>query len=249
MIYILRQWQNGNVNGVCSHLTRHRVPFRVIEAWKVEALPPLCRGDGILALGGPPSVCNFLEADYPEPFLVREAGYLREARGLGVPVMGICLGHQLIAVMHHDTVRTGNLVFGVHPVETTLHGREHWLYEGVAPRVWVYQHHRDHVVSINPGATVLASSASCAVESVAWDELTVSTQFHPEVLAHELRPVLERYPAYVRESGSTVDEILSRVPPDYPVTTSRIFGNFLYRVGAIDRPAWFGRRWYFQTAA
>jgi GMP synthase-like glutamine amidotransferase len=241
MIYVLRQWKNGNINGICSHLERHSVPYRVVEAWDVEALPPIRRGDAVLALGGPPSVCRFREPDYDVHFLLREAAWLDQCRALRIPVMGICLGHQLIAAMRGQRVATGSLVFGFEPVDTTLHGRDHWLFAGVPERLWVYQHHRDAVQEVTPGAQVLASSETCAIESVAWDETTVSTQFHPEVLRGEVRAVIEKYAEYL--GGRTVDDVLARVPADYQATTSRIFDNFLYRAGAIERPTWVQRTW------
>ena len=241
MIHVLRQWRDGNVTGVCSHLARHRVAFRVVEAWRSASLPPLRPGDAAIALGGPPSVCRFHEPDFDALFLRREALWLEEARQMRVAVLGICLAHQLLGAMRRNEVSTGTLVFGVEPVEITDAGRQHWLFAGV-PRVFhAYQHHRDGVRSVGEGTRVLAASPTCAVEAAAWDDRTVSMQFHPEALAHELPTVIERYGHYLVDRGETVHDVMARLPHDYEVTTARMFDNFLYRSGCIGRPMWMPR--------
>lgn len=248
MIYVLRQWKGGNIHGICAHLARHCVAFRVVEAWTATPLPPLRRGDAVLVLGGPPSVCRFLEDDYEVDFLRREAVYLEEARRLEVAVLGICLGHQLLGAMRARRVTSGSLVFGLEEVGVTEHGRGHWLYQGVPRRFRVYQHHRDSVRTVASDETVLADSESCAIESVAWGDKIVSTQFHPEVLAHEMPDVLERYADYLHARGVTVDAEMQKLPSDYETSTQRMFDNFLHRAGCIERPAWIARTWYLSQA-
>lgn len=249
MIYVLRQWKGGNVTGVCSHLARHRVSFRVIEAWKSTPLPRLGREDALVVLGGPPSVCRFHDDDYEVYFLRREAAYLEEARRLGASVMGICLGHQLLGAMRANEVATGELVFGLEDVEITETGRGHWLYAGVPRHIRVYQHHRDAVRTVGLGQHVLASSATCAIESVAWDDRIVSMQFHPEALGHELPAIIEQYSSYLSARGTTLEAMMARLPADYETTTRRIFDNFLYRAGATGRPAWVARTWHLSQVA
>lgn len=242
MIYVLRQWQSGNIHGICAHLVRNRVPYRVVEAWQVARLPPLKRGDAIVALGGPASVCGYSSERFDCDFLIRESIYLLQARVLRVPVLGICLSHQLLAAMRGNEVSSGALVFGVQAVETTPEGRAHWLFKGTSPTIWAFQHHRDAVRTVSQGAAMLARSATCAIEAVAWDDTTVSTQFHPEVLHEELTEVLSKYSSHLRR-GQCVNDVVQRVPANYTAMTRRIFDNFLYRAGFISRPAWINGYW------
>lgn len=203
----------------------------------------------MVVLGGPPSVCRFHDDDYDVHFLRREAVYLEEARRLGAAVMGICLGHQLLGAMRANVVATGDLVFGIEDVEITEVGRGHWLYAGVPRHLRVYQHHRDAVRTVGPGEHVLASSETCAIESVAWDERIVSMQYHPEAMGHELPGVIEKYSDYLSARGATLDDVMARLPADYENSTRRIFDNFLYRAGAIGRPAWVSRTWHLSQVA
>jgi GMP synthase-like glutamine amidotransferase len=231
LIFILRQWLHGQVSGLLVHLDRHRLPYRIIEAYQVKQYPYVSKADAVIVLGGPSSVTR------PEPFLVREARFLAEAQRAGIPILAICLGHQLRSRMAHVEVRSGRTVFGVEPIELTAAGRHHWLFKGLPQVPWFYQNHRDHVMGVARSATLLATSATCPVEAVAWDDYSVSTQFHPEILAAEIPHAVARFADKLQ--GVTIDDVTARIPAHYDPYVTRLFDNFLYRAGVIPRPeAW-----------
>ncbi|MHB2020406.1 MAG: type 1 glutamine amidotransferase [Candidatus Xenobia bacterium] len=234
MLYVIRQWEKGNVTGVIHHLQARQVEFQFIEAWQSPQYPDLAPGDAVIALGGPPSVCRLWEPDYETPFMIYEAGFLGLAMALELPFLGICLGHQLRARMDMNAVESDQLVFGVQPIDLTPEGRRHWLFEGMPERFWVYQHHRDHVKSAADGATILANSPTCPVEAVAWDERSVSVQFHPEVLQEQFPDALGKYSAQLAASGLTMEEMLARLPADYTRYVNCFFDNFLMQAGVIS---------------
>ena len=62
-----------------------------------DPLPALDEADGIVVLGG--------EQTAPDPALGEQAALLREATARGVPVLGVCLGAQLLAHAHGGEVR------------------------------------------------------------------------------------------------------------------------------------------------
>jgi len=128
--------------------------------------------DGIVLSGGPSSV---LDADAPDV----DPGVLE----LGVPILGICYGLQLL--VH----RLGGRVEGVDDRE---YGRAHLkleredrLFEGVDPAVdhVVWMSHGDRVLELPTGFEVVASSASSPFAAVrALDAPIWGLQFHPEVV-------------------------------------------------------------------
>ncbi len=231
MLYVIRQWKNGNVVGVTWHMEQRQVPFQFIEAWDSPVYPTLAPGDAIIALGGPPSVCRLRDPDYEYDFLLTEADFLAQAQEKQIPFMGICLGHQLRAKMDDNPVEQGQLVFGVQDVELTPAGREHWLFKGMPPCFQIYQHHRDHVMSVNHGAVVLGDSGTCPVEAVAWNDWSVSVQFHPEVLDLQFEDAILKYPQQLEATGLTFEAMMERVPDDYMGYINRLFDNFLNRAG------------------
>jgi GMP synthase (glutamine-hydrolysing) len=124
---------------------------------------------GIVLSGGPRSV---YEADAP---LVG-----REVLELGVPVLGICYGLQLL-----------NHILGgkVSPAASREYGRKHFkitdhqdLFVGLSPEELVWMSHGDHVDELAPGLEIIGSSDTCAAGAVRDRKRAIyGVQFHPEV--------------------------------------------------------------------
>ncbi|HEX9166147.1 MAG TPA: glutamine-hydrolyzing GMP synthase, partial [Gemmatimonadales bacterium] len=144
----------------CEIHPAHR-PLQWIEAWKPR---------GIILSGGPNSVY-----DEGAPLAPREL------LDLGVPVLGLCYGMQLIAQLSGGkVVPAGRREYGRAPVKIA-HGQ---LFSGFAPgeETIVWMSHGDHVEEPPPGFHVTASSPNCPVAGFEHDRLPIfGVQFHPEV--------------------------------------------------------------------
>jgi GMP synthase (glutamine-hydrolysing) len=184
-----------------AHVFSEIVP-REVTAAEVEAAAPTA----IILSGGPASV-------YADDAYRLDAGIL----DLGIPVMGICYGHQVIADTLGGTVeRTDAAEFGRTPI--TVADRT-GLFSGLPAAHEVWMSHRDAVVRPPDGFVVTAAtpgSPVAAMESVG--RRIVGVQFHPEV-AHSPhgQEVLERFlydvcgalPSWTAES--IVDQAVARV--------------------------------------
>jgi GMP synthase (glutamine-hydrolysing) len=130
---------------------------------------------GIILSGGPSSV---YDADVPtlDPALLE----------LGVPVLGICYGMQLIAQLRGAEVRPGRREYGRAEIRVT---RPDDLFAGfeAGEAVTVWASHGDHVDEPPPGFDVLASTQDLPVAAFRHADAPVfGVQFHPEV-AHTPR--------------------------------------------------------------
>src|SRR5690606_30657296 len=74
-------------------LVRRKAEITFTRFFESPSLPDLSGMDLVIAMGGPMSVND----EAALPWLVHEKSFLRAAIGQGVPVLGICLGAQLIA--------------------------------------------------------------------------------------------------------------------------------------------------------
>jgi GMP synthase (glutamine-hydrolysing) len=128
---------------------------------------------GAVVMGGPMNVDQVDRF----PVLAAEREWLAEAAGRGMPVLGICLGAQLLARALGAEVRPGERKeIGFAPVEVA--GAEDPLLGGLAPSTDVLHWHGD-VFDLPAGAELLASSELTENQAFrvgnAWGVL-----FHPE---------------------------------------------------------------------
>lgn len=129
---------------------------------------------GAIIFGGPMGVSDTAEF----PFLQDELDWLPRAAEQGVPLLGVCLGAQLIAkALGGDSVRHphGAVEIGYYPLFATEQGLEHFPAE-----MHAFQWHGDAIIA-PPGAELLASGDSFAVQAYRVDRHITGIQFHPEV--------------------------------------------------------------------
>ena len=101
-------------------------------------------------------------------------------KSVDVPILGICLGHQLIAKAYGSEVSTSDTE-SYAQVKININNDE-GLFEGLAPEMDVWSSHKDEVKTIPKGFEVLASSELCDIESLKHNSKDIyGIQFHPEV--------------------------------------------------------------------
>ena len=136
---------------------------------KINEMKP----DGIIFTGGPNSVYD-PESPHCEP----------EMFELGIPVMGICYGSQLMAYMLGGKVETapvseyGKTIVSVKPGSV--------LMEGVSDETVCWMSHTDYIAQVPEGFVISADTPVCPVAAMECPERKFyATQFHPEVMHTE----------------------------------------------------------------
>ena len=176
--------QTGGARNFLPHL---RGETRVIRA-PHEDVPPTAQGMAGLVVTG--SAATLRE---PVPWIEASAALVRDAVDRGVPVLGVCFGHQLIpwALLGNHTVQrspTPELGWDV----VRRNSMDDPLLQGVPGVFTCFLSHRDEVVPGTHGLTVLASSAGCAVQAYRMAKQPVwGVQFHAEMGFEEARELVE----------------------------------------------------------
>lgn len=125
---------------------------------------------GIIFTGGPNSVYG---EDSPR--------CQKEIFELGIPILGICYGSQLIAHMLGGAVETApTSEYGHTEVEIK---NSSILFDGVSERTICWMSHTDYIAKAPAGFTITAQTPVCPVAAMELPEKNFyATQFHPEVL-------------------------------------------------------------------
>ena len=138
------------------------------------ATPDIGRYDGLIFMGGPMSVNDDL------PFVHQELAFIRQAVARRQPVLGICLGAQLIARAMGATVRRNSAKeIGWYGVQFTPAAEADRLFGGLS-RETIFHWHGE-TFDLPPGAELLASSDLCRNQAFRAAEHVYGLQFHLEV--------------------------------------------------------------------
>lgn len=156
-----------------------------------------------VVLGGPMGV---YESDR-HPFLKDELAFLSERLAADAPVLGVCLGAQLLAAAAGSEVFPGKNGFevGVGPVRWTQAGLEDPVIAGVPPKSVVAHWHGDTFKPV-PGAALLASTDRYAQQAFRIGR-SYGFQFHLELTADELGRWLTHEEAELTARGKDVAEL------------------------------------------
>ena len=144
---------------------------------------------GLIVMGGAMSA-NDVE-DYP--YLLDVESLIRKFDAAGRPVLGICLGAQVVARAYGgEVVPTGELETGFVPIALQPEAADDPLFSGTGPRLSLFQNHYDAVQHV-PDAVVLASGDRCPIQAFRVGERVYGTQFHLEVTLDIARDWYRRF--------------------------------------------------------
>lgn len=133
---------------------------------------------GLVVMGGPMNVDQVDEF----PFLEVELRWLRQALDANLPVLGVCLGAQLLAKTLGQPVYKNRVQeIGWYEIEMLPACQEDPLFAGSAHRETVLEWHGD-TFELPPGAVQLARGATCEVQAFRFAS-GYGVQFHPEITA------------------------------------------------------------------
>ena len=176
-------------------------PMQIVRLDLGEPLPQLESDDLLLVLGGPMGVADVGDPAYP--WLKGEVALLRQALAQQQPVIGVCLGAQLLALAaggtaiplqvgqpprHLREVGFGAISWCGHPAADPAVAQ---LLRGLAASELVLHWHGDRCV-LPLGAELLASSRHCREQAFRIGPRAVGLQFHVEVRPDQLELWLEQ---------------------------------------------------------
>ena len=144
---------------------------------------------GLLVLGGPMSANDTDK----HPFLSRAMDLIRKFAAEDRPVLGICLGAQVIArTFGGEVYRMGRLESGFYIMDVTPEGQRDPVFSALGADVTSFQNHFEAVRNVRDAVT-LATGGACPVQAFRIGRATYGTQFHPEVTIDIVRDWIRKF--------------------------------------------------------
>ena len=162
----------GQYNQLIARRVREQNVFAEVKPYKINLDEIKNAGyKGIIFTGGPNSVYDEQSPHYTPDILE-----------LGIPVLGICYGAQLIAYMAGGEVKTSGSLSEYGKIDVTVSGGH--LLKDIPEKTSVcWMSHSDYICKAPEGFAVTAHTNDCPCAAMENDEKKIyAVQFHPEVM-------------------------------------------------------------------
>ena len=196
-------------------LRDHGHHLDVCQVHKGDPLPPdLDNIDGVVCMGGPQDTDQQDEHDW----MPREIQIIQQAHEAGIPVLGVCLGAQLIAVaLGGEVGRMQTPELGMAKTTLSFFGTTDPILTGQPWSATQMQAHGCEVTKCPPGGTPapLSSSAGSKVQSFRVGLTTYGLQYHFEWDKPRCLDIIDHNAKWAQAMGTTTDALKQGVEEHY----------------------------------
>lgn len=179
------------------------VELEILELWKEYSIPDIFKFDGLVIMGGPMGVYENFPSEKEEIETIKKA--------LGkVPIIGFCLGCQLLAhalgAKVYPNLKDGKKLkeIGYLSVDLSDEGSKDPLYKGFSSPIKVLQWHGD-AYDLPEGGILLASSKDCTNQAFRYGKNAYGMLFHNEFTPEGINKQLEVDREWIHD-GYEIDE-------------------------------------------
>ncbi len=177
-VLVVCQVPHEGLGTIADALARNRLPYMLIDAIAggPHHFDPRYLA-GLIVMGGPMNVDEVEKY----PALADEVRWLRQAVDALLPVLGVCLGAQLLAKALGSPVYANRVKeIGWYEIDFLPAALTDPLFENVSPQTTVFQWHGD-TFDLPAGAVQLARSPRCENQAFRFGDRAYGLQFHMEV--------------------------------------------------------------------
>jgi GMP synthase (glutamine-hydrolysing) len=181
--------------------------YQVYSSGSYDTFPSLQNYSGIVITGSPLMVTDM---DVKGSKL---GNWLLEQQRCGIPILGVCFGHQLLCVLNGGSIgyNLSGIEIGSAKTNLSQAGRSDQLLGEFPSSFEVYKSHRQSIARIPESAQILAVNDSGIIDAVKYDTNTWGVQFHPEFDADITKSYIQEKGIELIADGLNVEELLKAV--------------------------------------
>ena len=171
---------------------------------------PTDAGDLLIVMGGPMSVND------PDPWIAEEASFIRSALLAGKPVLGICLGSQLMAKALGAAVRPGRAVeIGMTPIHLTDEGKQDPVFATQPETFDVFEWHGE-IFDLPNGCVPLAGSDAAPLQAFRYGSRAYGLLFHLEMEPTGIEALCRECAPDLTKARVTAHQVTAAALPHLP---------------------------------
>lgn len=225
-VLVLQHTPSENLGTIEDSLRGHQIGFEYIETYAGKSVPTDLAGKaGLIIMGGPMGV--YEQAQFP--FLPDELRLIESTLAQEKPILGVCLGSQLLASALGAEVKPGaKKELGWHAVTLSEAASRDALFAGVSTEIWAFHWHGD-VFSLPRQAVGLASSKQTVHQAFRYGQNAYGILFHMEVTQAQISQMLVDFAEDLLGAGGDATAIAAGAQQHLPELTKiaeMIFGRW-----------------------
>ncbi len=213
-VLVLQHTAPETLGIITDALQARGISAQYIRTFQEESVPKEMDGaEGLVILGGPMAVRD--QTKYP--FLQDEMRLIEQALRADKPILGVCLGSQLLASVLGARVSLGKKKeIGWHPVRLSEEAGRDPLWKGADPSFMAYHWHGD-VFDLPQGAISLASSEATQHQAFGYQGKAYGFLFHLELTENMIREMIRTFSDVLLEqnidAGWVIEKGNDHLPP------------------------------------
>ncbi|TFH03235.1 MAG: amidotransferase [Methanosarcina sp.] len=189
-IHVLQHSALNTLGTIEEYAITKNHPLDSTRFYETKKPPALESFDLLVIMGGPMGIYDYEE----NPWLRDEKAFIKQAIEVGKPVLGICLGAQLLAdVLGARVYENGHREMGWFSIKAvrTEENKPEFL-KGLPEEIKVFHWH-SRTFDLPDGAVHLFRSEGCKNQGFIYNGRVVALQFHPEVHKERIESMIGRF--------------------------------------------------------
>ncbi len=231
-VIVLQHVGCETIGSIEESLRSRNITARVIQLFDGQPVPSsLGSSSGLIVMGGPMGVYDHERF----PHLIDEMRLIEATARGGKPVLGICLGSQLLAAALGARVKSsGRQEIGWHPVTLASAAKTDPLWTDI-PTTFTALHWHGDIFDLPAEAELLASSQMTEHQAFRYGKNAYGLLFHLEVTASGIEGMATAFPDDLKKVGLTRASLIEQSQIHLPTLADigeKVFGRWANEVVA-----------------